>query len=105
MSILGPAAAAPGQRVALRCRLDSVPAANVSWTFNNSVTQVHDAVYVIERVEEEDLGNYTCTATNVVTMKENSTVFNLRGEEEMKQDVHRFYERLKIIITSFKKSF
>lgn len=105
MSILGPAAAAPGQRVALQCRMDSVPAANVSWTFNSSVTQVHDAVYVIERVEAEDLGNYTCTATNMVTRKENSTVFNLRGEEEAKQNVHRFYQHLKIIIPYFKKSF
>uniref|UniRef100_A0A674MY96 Ig-like domain-containing protein n=1 Tax=Takifugu rubripes TaxID=31033 RepID=A0A674MY96_TAKRU len=78
MSILGPAAAAPGQRVALQCRMDSVPAANVSWTVNNNVTQVHDSVYVIERMEAEDLGNYTCTATNMVTMKENATVFNLR---------------------------
>lgn len=105
MSILGPSAAAPGQRVALQCRLDSVPAANISWTFNNNVTQVHDFVYVIERMEEEDLGNYTCTATNMVTMKENSTVFNLRGEEEIKQNLYRFPDHLKIIIPCFKKSY
>lgn len=95
MSIVGPAVAAPGQRVALQCRLDSVPAANVSWTFNNNVTQVHGFVYVIERMEEEDVGNYTCTATNMVTMKENSTVFNLRGEEEIKQNLYRFPEHVK----------
>lgn len=82
VTVLGPRAAAPGQRVALECKADSVPAANFSWMFNNNQTDLRASVYVIERMEMENFGNYTCTASNVVTMKENSTVFGLRGDKD-----------------------
>ncbi|XP_077432858.1 cell adhesion molecule CEACAM6-like [Vanacampus margaritifer] len=77
VSIEGPSAAPPGHMVTLRCSAYSVPAAEFGWEFNG--TSVNGSSYVVRRLDEQSEGNYTCTARNVVTRREKSTILYLRG--------------------------
>ncbi|XP_071382214.1 cell adhesion molecule CEACAM6-like [Centroberyx affinis] len=63
------------ERVTLTCSADSLPKATFTWMFNQITTV--GSVYVIGKVEEEHLGDYTCTAHNPFTEQEASKVHTL----------------------------
>uniref|UniRef100_A0A3Q2XWI0 Ig-like domain-containing protein n=1 Tax=Hippocampus comes TaxID=109280 RepID=A0A3Q2XWI0_HIPCM len=77
VSIVGPSAAPPGRTVTLRCMAHSLPPADFGWEFNG--TSVNGSSYVVQHLDEQSEGNYTCTARNAVTRREKSTNLYLRG--------------------------
>ncbi|CAL8247463.1 unnamed protein product [Lota lota] len=79
VSIVGPREAPLGHRVLMRCRADSVPPPTYSWAVDGNETRVTNSTYIIERMEESNAGNYTCTVNNQVTKLVNSTLLSLRA--------------------------
>ncbi|XP_077454257.1 cell adhesion molecule CEACAM16-like [Stigmatopora argus] len=79
VSILGPSAATPGRKVTFRCWAYSFPPARFHWQFNGNSTNVNGSSFVVEHLNDASVGNYTCTAKNVVTQRENSTIIYLRA--------------------------
>ncbi|KAJ8361821.1 hypothetical protein AAFF_G00418710 [Aldrovandia affinis] len=65
--ILGEDTAEVGSAVMLYCSAASVPPAAIHWTVNGTQTDVNTGVYVIEKSNCTDSGNYTCIATNDIT--------------------------------------
>ncbi|CAG5863670.1 unnamed protein product [Menidia menidia] len=61
-----------GDRLVLACAAIGIPLPRITWTFNNNIIPVHydhlndHSELVIERVNKDDSGTYTCVAQNSV---------------------------------------
>ena len=80
MSIEGKSSAFAGQKVTLSCFALSVPPAIFTWSFHGNETGVNHTQYIIDKIEDTQAGNYTCTASNYVTGLNDSAILSLRGK-------------------------
>ncbi|XP_049607757.1 carcinoembryonic antigen-related cell adhesion molecule 5 [Syngnathus scovelli] len=82
VTVSGQSAVEVGDAIQLRCSADSVPAANFTWKFNATLTEVKTATYAIDQAVYKNTGTYTCRAHNVVTGKSATFVHHLSVKEE-----------------------
>ncbi|CAJ1082894.1 carcinoembryonic antigen-related cell adhesion molecule 5-like isoform X2 [Xyrichtys novacula] len=68
--------------VTLTCSAASVPAANFTWKFNGTLTNVKTPQYVIEQARYKNTGTYTCEASNPVTKKTTKSTHTMSVKEE-----------------------
>ncbi|KAG7249977.1 hypothetical protein CRUP_029766, partial [Coryphaenoides rupestris] len=74
-----PSPAKEDDHVTLSCSSDSLPPATFAWVFKGAPVGHADPQYIIAPLDEEHLGNYTCTASNAITGVKMSTVHPLNG--------------------------
>ncbi|XP_056142091.1 carcinoembryonic antigen-related cell adhesion molecule 1 [Lampris incognitus] len=69
MSIVGPHSVALGSAVtvSLNCSADSQPTSNYQWFFNYKPSVIENGPVVTIKVSKQNMGNYTCEATNPLT--------------------------------------
>uniref|UniRef100_UPI0037E9B068 carcinoembryonic antigen-related cell adhesion molecule 5-like n=1 Tax=Semicossyphus pulcher TaxID=241346 RepID=UPI0037E9B068 len=76
VQITGPREIHPDQTFTLTCSAESEPPAHYTWILNGA--EIHSsAVYTKENTEPSDSGNYTCQASNTVTVRSSSAVHGL----------------------------
>lgn len=74
-----------GQRLLLACGVGGVPPPRITWAFNDNVVPVpSDRVpglseLLVERVDKEDSGTYSCEAENDVGTIKSLGVVDVRG--------------------------
>ncbi|XP_031715320.1 hemicentin-1 isoform X1 [Anarrhichthys ocellatus] len=70
--LLGDVALNKGERLLLACGASGIPPPRITWAFNNNIIPVHydhmngHSELVIERVNKDDSGTYSCVAENSV---------------------------------------
>ncbi|XP_045064326.1 carcinoembryonic antigen-related cell adhesion molecule 20-like isoform X4 [Coregonus clupeaformis] len=82
MEIKGPTEIELGQKLTLTCSADSNPPARYTWMLNETEIPGHSHEFTKENSEYSDRGNYTCTATNYVTVTKTSVVLKLSVKVE-----------------------
>ncbi|XP_026155828.1 carcinoembryonic antigen-related cell adhesion molecule 5 [Mastacembelus armatus] len=68
-TVTGEKAVEVNKDVTLTCTASSFPPANFTWKFNDTLTGVKAAQYVIHEATDTNTGTYTCEAYNAVTGK------------------------------------
>uniref|UniRef100_A0AAQ4QSN9 Ig-like domain-containing protein n=2 Tax=Gasterosteus aculeatus aculeatus TaxID=481459 RepID=A0AAQ4QSN9_GASAC len=81
-TVTGQKAVEVNDKVTLDCSAPSVPPAIFSWKFNNTLTDVKTARYLIDMALYKNTGTYTCEAYNAVTGKTTAQSHFLSVKEE-----------------------
>lgn len=79
-----PGAVHVGTTLKLSCSAESVPPASYTW-IKNGTTLAQSQNYTKEKIEISDSGEYTCRATNNITMISSETSLTLRVTEPPKK--------------------
>lgn len=81
-TVEGPEAVEVTDPIKITCTAASIPPANITWKFNDTVLSVKSAEYIIERAEYKNSGTYTCEMRNSITgkMATKSHVLSVKGE-------------------------
>ncbi|KAK6291204.1 hypothetical protein J4Q44_G00383930 [Coregonus suidteri] len=82
MEIKGPTEIEVGQKVTLTCSADSIPTASYTWMHNGTKIPGHSLELIKGKSEYFDSGDYTCTATNDVTVNNTYVVHKLSVKAE-----------------------
>ncbi|XP_070840635.1 cell adhesion molecule CEACAM20 isoform X1 [Chaetodon trifascialis] len=82
VTVSGNNAVEVNDEVTLTCSADSVPPANFTWKFNQTVTDVKTATYTIPKAVYKNSGMYTCEAYNAITGKTTMLTHTLSVKEE-----------------------
>ncbi|XP_045064268.1 carcinoembryonic antigen-related cell adhesion molecule 5-like [Coregonus clupeaformis] len=77
MEIKGPTEIEVGQKFTLTCSADSIPTASYTWMHNGTKIPGHSLELIKGKSEYFDSGDYTCTATNDVTVNNTYVVHKL----------------------------
>ena len=88
------------ERLTLSCASDSLPPAAFTWEFQRRPL-VPGPQHVIAELDEDHLGNYTCTARNDLTGLVVSTVYTLNGllpKEKITKNCKRVKSELWILL-------
>ena len=101
VTITGGSKAVVDKSVTLDCSAPSLPPANYTWKFNDTVTNVTTNRYTIDKAEYSNTGTYTCEANNAETGKSSSGTILLSVRDCGESISKNVFLSLIIVLTAY----